>query len=66
MCMACDFTLFSTVSISVISGQRVRGVDNVRLCAVESRLRLKRFKDPGIELGMANSAGPRLTFLGMP
>ena len=45
-------------SLSVISGQWVD--DNVKLYAMEPRLRLKRFRPPAsLESGTARSAGQR-------
>ena len=50
-------------SVSVISGRWAD--DNERLCAMEPRLRLKRFPpQAGIEPGTARSVGQRFTHLG--
>ena len=48
-------------SNSVISGRWLSV--NERLCAMESRLRMKIFLPPEIELGTARSAGQRLVYL---
>ena len=57
--MTCDFTYVLFNSISVISGRCLD--DTERLCAMELRLRLRRFHSSEDRTRSARSVGQRLT-----
>ena len=59
VCFLACYVLFN--SISVIPERWEDG--NEKLCATETRLRLKRLPSPGIKLRTATSAGLRLIYL---